>query len=93
MMVLISHLMVAIEWVPYSQKECGYCRMTHHTYANYSTQIANLLEMHPLGRDAFIPFIKDKGEQCELKSLSLDKQPLFLLDKEKSVETKILKLP
>jgi hypothetical protein len=27
-MVLISHLMVAIEWVPYPQKECGYCRMT-----------------------------------------------------------------
>ena len=28
MMVLISHLMVPIGWVPYSQKECGYYRMT-----------------------------------------------------------------
>jgi hypothetical protein len=27
-MVLISHLIVPIEWVPYPQKECGYCRMT-----------------------------------------------------------------
>ena len=24
----ISHLIVPIEWVPYSQKECKYCRMT-----------------------------------------------------------------
>jgi hypothetical protein len=29
MMVLISHLMVSIEWVSYPQKEYGYCRMTH----------------------------------------------------------------
>ena len=28
MMILISHLMVPIEWVPYPQKECEYCRMT-----------------------------------------------------------------
>ena len=28
MMVLISHLMVPIEWVPYPQKEYEYCRMT-----------------------------------------------------------------
>ena len=27
MMVLISYLMIPIEWVPYPQKECGYCRM------------------------------------------------------------------
>jgi hypothetical protein len=40
--------------------------------SNYSTQIANLLEMLPLYRDAFTPLVKDKGEQCELKSLSLD---------------------
>ena len=49
--------------------------------------------MPPLGRDAFIPLVKDKGEQCELKSLSLDSQSLSPLDKEKSVETKILRLP
>ena len=49
--------------------------------------------MPPLGRDAFTPLVKDKGEQCELKSLSLDRQPLSPLDKEKSVETKILRLP
>ena len=28
MMVLISHLIVPIEWVPYPQKVWGYCRMT-----------------------------------------------------------------
>ena len=28
MMVFISHLMIPIEWVPYPQKECEYCRMT-----------------------------------------------------------------
>ena len=28
MMVFILHLMVPIEWIPYPQKECGYCRMT-----------------------------------------------------------------
>ena len=28
MMVLKSHLIVIIEWVPYPQKKCGYCRMT-----------------------------------------------------------------
>ena len=27
-MVLISHLIVPIEWVPYPQKECRYSRMT-----------------------------------------------------------------
>jgi hypothetical protein len=27
-MVLISHLMVPIKWVPYLQKECEYCRIT-----------------------------------------------------------------
>jgi hypothetical protein len=48
--------------------------------------------MPPLGRDAFIPLVKDKGEQCELKSLSLDSQFLSPLDKEKSVETEILRL-
>ena len=37
MMVLISsvpsYLMISIEWVPYLQKECGYCKITpdvHH---------------------------------------------------------------
>jgi hypothetical protein len=39
---------------------------------NYSTQIANLLKVPPLGRDAFTSLVKDKGERCELKSLSLD---------------------
>ena len=47
--------------------------------------------MPPLGREAFTPLVKD--EQCELQSLSLDRQPLSPLDKEKSVETKILRLP
>ena len=28
MIVLISHLLVPIEWVPYPQKQCWYCRMT-----------------------------------------------------------------
>ena len=27
MIVLISHLMVPFEWVPYPQKEYGYCKM------------------------------------------------------------------
>jgi hypothetical protein len=58
-----------------------------------STQMAKLLEMPPLGREAFTPLVKDKGEQCELISLSLDRQPLSPLDKEKSVEAKILSLP
>ena len=49
--------------------------------------------MLPLGRGAFTPPVKDKGEQCELKNLSLDSQSLSPLDKEKSVETEILKLP
>ena len=49
--------------------------------------------MPPLGRGAFTPPVKDKGEQCELKNLSLDSQSLSPLDKEKSVETEILKLP
>jgi hypothetical protein len=61
--------------------------------SNYSTQIANLLEMPPLIRDAFTPLVKDKGEQCELKNLSLDSQSLSPLDKEESVETKIIRLP
>ena len=46
-----------------------------------STQITNFLEMPPLGREAFTPLVKDKGEQCELQSLSLDRQPLSPLDK------------
>ena len=65
---------------------------TSSSKSNYSTQIANLLQMPPLGREAFTPLVKDKGEQCELKSLSLDRQPLSPLDKEKSVETEILRL-
>jgi hypothetical protein len=60
--------------------------------SNY-TQITNSLEMPLLGQDAFTPLVKDKGEQCELKNLSLDKQPLSPLDKEKSIETEILRLP
>ena len=28
MIVFILHMMVPIEWVPYPQKECGYCGMT-----------------------------------------------------------------
>ena len=58
-----------------------------------STQITNLFEMPPMGREAFTPLVKDKGEQCELISLSLDRQPLSPLDKEKSVETEILRFP
>ena len=59
-----------------------------------STQIAKLLEMPPLGREPFTPLVKDKGEQCEMNSLSLDRQSLSSLDKdkEKSVEIEILKL-
>ena len=49
--------------------------------------------MPPLVQDAFIPLVKDKGEQCELKSMSFDSQSLSPLDKEKSVEAKILRLP
>ena len=47
-----------------------------------------------LGQDAFTPLVKDKGEQCELKNLSLDRQPLSPLgkDKETSVETEIFRL-
>ena len=48
--------------------------------------------MPPLGRETFTPLVKDKGEQCEL-NLSLDRQSLSPLDKEKSVEAKILSLP
>jgi hypothetical protein len=29
MMVLTSHLIVPIEWIPYPQKEYGYCRIVH----------------------------------------------------------------
>ena len=49
--------------------------------------------MPPLGRETFTPLVKDKGKKSEVKSLSLDRQPLSPLDKEKSVETKILRLP
>ena len=49
--------------------------------------------MPPLGREAFTPLVKDKAKQCELQSLSLDRQPLSPLDKEKSVEIEILRLP
>jgi hypothetical protein len=58
-----------------------------------STQIGKFLEMPPLGRETFTPLVKDKGEQCELISLSLDRQPLSPLDKEKSVEANIFSLP
>jgi hypothetical protein len=57
------------------------------------TQTAKLLEMPPLGREPFTPLVKDKGEQCELISLSLDRQPLSPLDKEKSVDAHIFSLP
>ena len=52
-----------------------------------------IFEMPPLGREPFTPLVKDKGELSEERSLSLDRQPLSPLDKEKSVETKILRLP
>jgi hypothetical protein len=65
---------------------------TSQAPSSSSTQITNLLEMPPLGQEAFTPLVKDKAEQCELQSLSLDRQPLSPLDKEKSVETKILRL-
>jgi hypothetical protein len=52
-----------------------------------STHIANLQEMPPLGRETFTPVVKDKSKQSEENSLSLDRQPLSPLDKEKSVET------
>ena len=43
-MVLISHLMVLIEWVPYPQKECGYCRMTPiHFFNKKRGKMANKL--------------------------------------------------
>ena len=58
-----------------------------------STQTAKLLEMLPLGREPFTALVKDKGEQCELISLSLDRQPLSPLDKEKSIEANIFRLP
>jgi hypothetical protein len=47
-----------------------------------------------LGRTTFTPLVKDKGKQSEKKSLSLDRQPLSPLDKEKekSLETKIFRL-
>jgi hypothetical protein len=66
----------------------------HSTFqdASSSTQITKFSEMPPLGREPFTPLVKDKGEQCEL-SLSLDRQSLSPLDKEKSVEEKILSLP
>jgi hypothetical protein len=53
----------------------------------------SLIILYKFTRDAFTLLVKEKSEQCELHSLSLDKQPLSSLDKEKSVETKILRLP
>jgi hypothetical protein len=58
-----------------------------------SIQIIKSLEMPPLGRETFTPLVKGKGKQSEEQSLSLDRQPLSPLDKEKNVETEILKLP
>ena len=60
-----------------------------------STQTAKLLEIPPLGQEIFTPLVKDKGEQSEEKSLSLDRLALSPLDKEKekSIETKIFRLP
>ena len=49
--------------------------------------------MPPLGREPFTPLVKDKDEQCELISLSLDRQLLSPLDKEKSIEANIFRLP
>ena len=46
---------------------------TSQAPSSSSTQITNLLEMPPLGREAFTPLVKDKAEQCELQSLSLDR--------------------
>jgi hypothetical protein len=66
---------------------------TFQNPSSSSTQITKFLEMPPLGRETFNPLVKDKGEQCEMNSLSLDRQPLSPLDKEKSVETKIFRLP
>jgi hypothetical protein len=66
---------------------------TFQDSSSSSTQNTKILEMPPLGRETFTPLVKDKGELSEEKSLSLDRQPLSPLDKEKSVETKILRLP
>ena len=49
--------------------------------------------MLPLGREPFTPLVKNKGELSEVKSLFIDRQPLSPLNKEKSVETRILRLP
>jgi hypothetical protein len=49
--------------------------------------------MPPLGRETFTPLVKDKSEQSEENSLSLNRQPLSPLDKEKCVETENFKLP
>jgi hypothetical protein len=49
--------------------------------------------MPPLGRETFTPLVKGKGKQSEEQNLSLDRQPLSPLDKEKSVEIKIFSLP
>ena len=39
-----------------------------------------IFEMPPLGREPFTPLVKDKGEQSEEKSLSLDRLPLSPLN-------------
>jgi hypothetical protein len=51
--------------------------------------------MPPLGQETFTPLVKDKSELSEENSLSLDRQPLSPLDKDKetSVETEIFRLP
>ena len=39
MIVLISHLMVLIEWISYLQKEYEYCRITPPLHIFYSIKI------------------------------------------------------
>ena len=56
---------------------------TFQNPSSNSTQITKFLEMPPLGRETFTPLVKDKSEQYEMNSLSLDRQPLSPLDKKK----------
>ena len=46
---------------------------TFQNPSSSSTQITKFLEMPPLGRETFTSLVKDKGEQCEMNSLSLDR--------------------
>ena len=56
-------------------KFCSFAgiQTTFQNPSSSSTQITKFLEMPPLGRETFTPLVKDKGEQCEMNSLSLDR--------------------